>query len=112
MCGCVSHNGPKDTKLTTNLNPLCGRCNHCELCVKQNYSVYFCIMKSFFIFLFLLINTIHSIGQCSMCTKTATQLGEKAGLGMNSGILYLMLMPFAIILFIGYRWWKNNKESE
>lgn len=46
--------------------------------------------------------------QCSMCTKTASQLGEKPALGLNNGIMYLMLTPFVIIGFIGYRWWKNQ----
>jgi hypothetical protein len=48
--------------------------------------------------------------QCSVCTKTALQLGEKPAQGLNSAILYLMLMPFAIAGFIAYRWWKNNKD--
>ncbi len=47
--------------------------------------------------------------QCSVCTKTASQLGEKPAKGMNSGILYLMAAPFAIVGFIGYRWWRSNK---
>jgi len=50
--------------------------------------------------------------QCAVCTKTALQLGEKPAQGMNSGILYLMFMPFAIVGFIGYRWWKGNKKLE
>jgi len=49
--------------------------------------------------------------QCSMCTKTAQQLGEKPAQGLNSGILYLMLTPFAIMGVIAYRWWKNEKEK-
>ena len=40
--------------------------------------------------------------QCSMCTKTAAQLGEKPALGLNNGILYLMLAPFAVIGIIGW----------
>ena len=50
--------------------------------------------------------------QCSVCTKTALQLGEKPAQGMNSAILYLMMMPFAVVGFIGYRWWKGNKKLE
>jgi len=50
--------------------------------------------------------------QCSVCTKTSLQLGEKPAQGMNSAILYLMMMPFAIVGFIGYRWWKTNKKLE
>ena len=53
-----------------------------------------------------------SLAQCSLCTKTAQQLGEKPAQGLNSGILYLMIMPFAIVGFIGFRWWKNNKAVE
>lgn len=50
--------------------------------------------------------------QCAVCTKTSMQLGEKPAQGMNSAILYLMMMPFAIVGFIGYRWWKGNKKLE
>ena len=48
--------------------------------------------------------------QCSICTKTAQQLGEKPAKGLNSGIIYLAFMPMALVGVIGYRWWKNNKE--
>jgi len=50
--------------------------------------------------------------QCAVCTKTALQMGEKPAQGMNSAILYLMMAPFAIVGFIGYRWWKGNKKFE
>ena len=50
--------------------------------------------------------------QCAVCTKTSMQMGEKPAQGMNSAILYLMMMPFAIVGFIGYRWWKGNKKFE
>jgi hypothetical protein len=49
--------------------------------------------------------------QCAMCTKTASQLGEKPALGMNQGILYLMGTPFIIVGFIAYRWWKNQPKE-
>lgn len=50
--------------------------------------------------------------QCSICTKTAQQLGEKPAKGMNSGILYLAFTPFAIVGYISYRWWKNNRDPQ
>ena len=60
--------------------------------------------------LFLFIGlTATTKAQCSICTKTASQLGEKQGKGLNGGIIYLMLTPFAIGGYIGYRWWKNEK---
>ncbi|MEY3945831.1 MAG: hypothetical protein RJB03_537 [Bacteroidota bacterium] len=46
--------------------------------------------------------------QCSICTKTAQQLGHKPAKGLNSGIIYLMIAPLAIIGFVGYRWFKGG----
>jgi hypothetical protein len=48
--------------------------------------------------------------QCSICTKTAQQLGEKPAKALNTGIIYLAVAPLAIFGFIGYRWWKHNKN--
>ncbi|MBK7307842.1 MAG: hypothetical protein IPI88_12970 [Chitinophagaceae bacterium] len=63
------------------------------------------------LFLLLFISTAVE-AQCAVCTKTSSQLGEKPAQGMNAAILYLMMMPFAIVGFIGYRWWKGNKKLE
>lgn len=61
---------------------------------------------------FALFVSVTVQAQCAVCTKTALQLGEKPAEGLNSAILYLMAAPFAIIGFIGYRWWKGNKKIE
>lgn len=53
-----------------------------------------------------------SIAQCSICTKTAQQLGKESATGLNNGIIYLMMLPFAIGGFIAYRWWKQEKQIE
>ena len=37
-------------------------------------------------------------------------MGDKPAKGFNSGIIYLMLTPFAIAGYIGYKWWKGEKE--
>ena len=47
--------------------------------------------------------------QCSICTKTAMQLGEGPAKGLNGGILYLMATPLLIMFIIGYRWWKRER---
>lgn len=65
----------------------------------------------FIFFLALLLAGADVAAQCAMCTKTASQLGEKPALGMNQGILYLMAAPFLIMGYIGYRWWKSQKEE-
>ena len=73
--------------------------------MKQWFLAYFII----FWFVFLIPGPAEA--QCSICTKTAQQLGEKPAQGLNSGILYLAFMPLAIVGVIGYRWWRSNRES-
>ncbi|HEY8958175.1 hypothetical protein [Chitinophaga sp.] len=51
------------------------------------------------------------MAQCSLCTKTAQQLGEGPAKGLNNGILMLALTPLAIIGFLAFRWWRSNKEA-
>lgn len=52
-----------------------------------------------------------AMAQCSICTKTAQQLGEGPAKGLNGAILYLAFTPLAIIGFLGYRWWKSNRDA-
>ena len=68
-----------------------------------------CILAVILIFLLAISPGLYA--QCAMCTKTASQLGEKPALGLNKGILYLMLAPFTIVGVIAYRWWKNNEHE-
>jgi F0F1-type ATP synthase membrane subunit c/vacuolar-type H+-ATPase subunit K len=49
-----------------------------------------------------------AVAQCSICTKTAQQLGHKPAKALNAGIIYLMMAPLAIMGVVGFRWWKNN----
>lgn len=65
------------------------------------------ILLAVFFFQFLLISDV--MAQCSICTKTASQLGEKPAQGLNSGIIYLMAMPLTIAGYVGFRWWKREK---
>ncbi|MFM7645749.1 MAG: hypothetical protein ACKO41_03450 [Sphingomonadales bacterium] len=58
-----------------------------------------------------LLSASAAVAQCSICTKTAQQLGEGPAEGMNTGILYLAFAPFAIIGYIGYRWYKANRNE-
>jgi hypothetical protein len=62
--------------------------------------------------LFIFISSTDTVAQCSICTKTASQMGEKPAAALNSAIIYLMAAPFAIMGFIGWRWWKSQKNAE
>ena len=66
--------------------------------------------KVFSILLVLLLFVVAEVSaQCSICTRTAQQLGEETGKALNAGILYMAFAPIAIIFYLGYRWWKSNR---
>lgn len=69
-------------------------------------------MKKLWLILFFLVClsmvTVITSAQCSICTKTAQQLGEKPAKGLNSGIIYLAATPFLIVGYVFYRWKKSS----
>lgn len=76
------------------------------------FCAYFCgaMKKTFFLFLLLLTGFfgLRAEAQCSVCTRTTEQMGEKPAGKINAGILYLAGAPLAIAGIIGYRWWRKN----
>jgi len=68
------------------------------------------LLMYFLTFCFLFLIACSAMAQCSICTKTAQQLGEGPAKGLNGAILYLAFTPLAIIVYLGYRWWKSNRE--
>jgi hypothetical protein len=61
------------------------------------------------LFFLVFLCSVDVLSQCSICTKTASQLGEKPAAALNTAILYLMFAPLAIIGFLGWKWWKSNR---
>ena len=53
-----------------------------------------------------------SYAQCSICSKTVMQMGTKPAEGFNTGIIYLMAIPYLAVGVIGYKWYKSNKNTE
>lgn len=70
------------------------------------------IRKLFFTALFaaVLLAAADASAQCSICTKTAQQLGEKPAKALNAGIVYLAATPLLIIGIIGFRWYRANRD--
>ena len=64
------------------------------------------------IFILLLAGVEPVRAQCSICTRTAQQLGERPARALNKGIVYLAVTPLAIFGLIGYRWWKSEQENK
>lgn len=54
---------------------------------------------------------LKNYAQCSICTRSVQQMGERPGKAFNAGIIYLAFTPLAIGGFLGYRWWKQNRDD-
>ena len=57
---------------------------------------------------------IDLLAQCPMCRMAAEsnlENGGTAGKGLNTGILYIFVMPYLIIGTIGFLWFKNRKST-
>lgn len=53
--------------------------------------------------------------QCPMCRMSAEsnlKNGGTEGRGLNTGILYMLAMPYMLVAAIGYWWWRNRKSTE
>lgn len=51
--------------------------------------------------------------QCPMCKMSAEsnlKNGGTAGKGLNTGILYMLALPYTLVGVIGFIWWKNNRR--
>lgn len=71
----------------------------------------YCII-CLFLALIVLSVTEGTAQGCSICTRTAMQQGKEAAEGLNFGIVYLMLTPFAVGGYIFYRWWRGEKADK
>lgn len=59
----------------------------------------------------LAAGVIPASAQCSICARTAQQLGERPAKALNKGIIYLAFTPLAIFGVLGYRWWKSEQSE-
>jgi hypothetical protein len=72
------------------------------------------------IFLVLVFSCIAIFGnelfaQCPMCKMAAEsdlKAGGTAGRGLNAGILYMLSMPYLLVMGIAFFWWRNRKNAE
>lgn len=72
------------------------------------------------VFTFILVLTTNdSYSQCAMCRATVESnvgTGSKepeseVGSGLNTGILYLMAVPYVLIGAVGLLWYKYNRKG-
>ena len=68
------------------------------------------------ILMFLIVNIQSIMAQCAMCRATVgSNLGEggnaSVGASLNDGILYLLVIPYAIVILGVYFYRKSAKEN-
>ncbi|MEZ4887153.1 MAG: hypothetical protein R3E32_20650 [Chitinophagales bacterium] len=68
-----------------------------------------------FIGVFLFVGLDDATAQCAMCKgvgESNLEGGGDAGIGLNTGIMYLFLTPYTIAMILGGYWWWNNRQAE
>ncbi len=73
------------------------------------------ILSILTLFLLLSVGNPDVQGQCPMCkigAESNLKSGGTAGKGLNTGILYMLALPYLLVGTIGYMWWKNRKKEE
>ncbi|MEE1946036.1 hypothetical protein VRU48_13020 [Pedobacter sp. KR3-3] len=75
-------------------------------------------MKKALLFLFFLAIgfafTPNAKAQCSMCTINAeqgTKNGNNQTKGINDGVVYLLSIPYLLIVGVGLIWYKNYRKK-
>jgi hypothetical protein len=57
-----------------------------------------------------------SMAQCAMCRSTLENNYSNGNpgiaAGINTGILYLLSMPYLAVIVIGYLWYKSSKNAQ
>ncbi|MCE2847245.1 MAG: hypothetical protein LW707_09515 [Sphingobacteriales bacterium] len=72
-------------------------------------------LRIFYLVSALMLATSAASAQCSMCRRVAEsnmEAGEVRGKGLNTGILYLMSVPYVMAGVAGLVWWKRKRSSE
>ena len=75
-------------------------------------------IKQFYITLFVIIAWMAlpalADAQCAMCNataSTATENNKEGALSLNSGILFLMAIPYILLTTLVIIWWRYRKQK-
>ena len=73
------------------------------------------------VFIFILVLSLFTVSgipaasaQCAMCTITAeqgTKNGNTQAKGINSGVMYLMAIPYLLLGGLGVLWYKKFRAT-
>lgn len=64
----------------------------------------------------LFLNLGTALAQCAMCRSTLENNFSNGnpgiGAGINTGILYLLVLPYLAVFVLGYFWFKSSKNAK
>jgi hypothetical protein len=65
---------------------------------------------------FILLIIVNSSAQCAMCRSTLENNFSNGNpgiaAGINTGILYLLVLPYLAVLTLGYFWYKSSRNAQ
>jgi len=71
--------------------------------------------KALFSIVFLIVTAANAFAQCAMCRSTLENNYSNGdpgiAAGINTGILYLLLLPYLAVIVIGILWYKTSKNG-
>lgn len=63
----------------------------------------------------LLTGVLNSLAQCAMCRSTLENNFSNGdpgiAAGINTGILYLLMLPYLAVVVIAFLWYKSTKNG-
>lgn len=63
----------------------------------------------------VVLNAGQAWAQCAMCRGSVeSTMGNgrnNVGIGLNTGIMYLFIMPYLIFAVVGYLWYRNSRKA-
>jgi len=63
-----------------------------------------------------ILTSADTFAQCAMCRGSVeSSMGNgrnNVGVGLNTGIVYLFVMPYLIVVVMGYLWYRNSKKNQ
>lgn len=69
-------------------------------------------MKKVGITLLCLFMTVASWAQCSMCRAVVEKNENSIAEGLNSGIAYLMVIPYALLILVGVVIYRKHQADK
>jgi hypothetical protein len=65
---------------------------------------------------FIVVQSGAALAQCAMCRSTLENNYSNGSpgiaAGINTGILYLLVMPYLAVMTLGYFWYKSSKNAK